>query len=267
MIQVPDDTGRIVSLAQPPRRIVSLVPSLTETLFSLGCGDAVVGVTRFCEEPAAAVAQRPKVGGTKNPDCEAIGRLDPDLVLVNAEENRREDFSRLEQMGLNVFVTFPATLDDTVGLLRRLGQITGCAVRGQALANELAEAVAEVRRRVHVRRRVFCPIWKNPWMTVGGGTYVDDVLWTAGGANIFRDEATPYPRIELADVAARQPEAIVLPDEPYRFSASDLPDLGALLDQTPAWKANRVHFVDGKMLSWYGPRAAAGVRFLASLLG
>jgi len=265
MIRIPDDSGRIVSLEEPPRRIVSLVPSLTETLFSLGCGDAVVGVTRFCEEPAAVLAQRPKIGGTKNPDCEAIARLRPDLVLVNADENRREDFVRLEGMGLNVFVTFPATLDDTVGLLRRLGQLTGCVARGQALADELAEAVAEVRRRVHVRQRVFCPIWKNPWMTVGGGTYVDDVLWTAGGANIFRDAATPYPRIELAQVAARQPEAIVLPDEPYRFSRRDLPDLGAL-NETPAWKRNRVHFVDGKMLSWYGPRAAAGVRALASLL-
>ena len=181
MIAVADDAGRRLTLAQPPRRIVSLVPSLTETLFSLGCGDAVVGVTRFCEEPAAEVARRPKVGGTKNPDCAAVARLSPDLVIVNAEENRREDFLRLEEMGLPVFVTFPATLADTVDLLRRLGELTGCGERGRALADDLAAAIREVGAAAAERRRVFCPIWKNPWMTIGGGTYVDDVLWTAGG--------------------------------------------------------------------------------------
>jgi ABC-type Fe3+-hydroxamate transport system substrate-binding protein len=266
MICVVDDAGRTIALPAAPPRIVSLVPSLTETLFALGCGAAVVGVTRYCEEPAAEIAARVKVGGTKNPDCDAIRGLNPDLVIVNAEENRREDFARLEELGLRVFVTFPATLDEAVDLLRRLGELTGCAPRGHEMADELAATLAEVRASVRTRRRVFCPIWKNPWMTIGGGTYVDDVLWTCGGANVFRDQTTPYPTTTLAEVVVRQPEVALLPSEPYRFSPRDLPDLGAL-GNTPAGRGNHIHFVDGKALSWYGPRAAAGVRRIAALLG
>jgi len=265
LISVLDDFGRTIALSRAPHRIVSLVPSLTETLFALGCGRAVVGVTRYCEAPAAEIARRTKVGGTKNPDCAAIARLRPDLVIVNAEENRREDVARLDELGLRVFVTFPATLDAAVDLLRRLGALTGQPARGQAMAQELASALAEVRARRQARRRVFCPIWKNPWMTVAGGTYVDDVLWTCGGANVCRDRKDPYPVITLDEVATRQPEVILLPDEPYRFSARDLSDLQPLAT-TPAGRDGRVHLIDGKALSWYGPRAAAGVRTLALLL-
>jgi ABC-type Fe3+-hydroxamate transport system substrate-binding protein len=265
MVSVVDDVGRNVTLATPPRRIVSLVPSLTETLFALGCGDAVVGVTRYCEEPAAALAERIKVGGTKNPDCEAVRRLAPDLVIVNAEENRREDVTQLEAWGLTTFVTFPASLADTVGLLQRLGQLTDCADRGRELAAELADAIADVESHRGRRRSVFCPIWKNPWMTISGGTYIDDVLWTAGGANIFRTDAGPYPTTTLAEVACRAPEVVLLPSEPYRFSARDLADLAVLRD-TPALRTQRVRLVDGKCLSWYGPRAAAGLRTVAALL-
>jgi ABC-type Fe3+-hydroxamate transport system substrate-binding protein len=265
MICVRDDAGRTVTLAARPRRIVSLVPSLTETLFALGCGEAVVGVTRHCEEPAAQVAEKTQVGGTKNPDCETIRRLEPDVVIVNAEENRRADFARLEELGLRTFVTFPRSLDDAVDLLRRLGQLIGCAERGEELASELAAAIAEVRGKVRHRRRVFCPIWKNPWMTIGARTYVDDVVWTAGGVNIFRDASVPYPTVTLAEAAEREPEVVLLPDEPYRFSPRDLADLEPLRE-TPAGRHGQVYLVDGKALSWYGSRAAAGVNAVASVL-
>ncbi|HVN87016.1 MAG TPA: helical backbone metal receptor [Candidatus Binatia bacterium] len=265
MICVDDDAGRRVEIAEAPRRIVSLVPSLTETLFALGCGQRVIGVTRYCTEPADDVALRAKVGGTKNPDCAALCRLEPDLVIVNAEENRREDFRHLETMGLRVFVTFPQTLDAAADLLRRLGVVTGCSERGAALATELRSAIADVRVNVGARCRVFCPIWKNPWMTIAAGTYVDDVLRTAGGDNIFRDRPGPYPTITLDESAAQQPEVVLLPDEPYRFSPRDLGDCAAL-DDTPAARAGRIHFVDGKALSWYGPRAAAGLRAIAALM-
>ena len=265
MIRVRDDADRWVELPNAPVRIVSLVPSLTETLFALGCGEHVIGVTRYCTEPAAEVATRVQVGGTKNPDCDVIRRLAPDLVVVNAEENRREDFQRLESLGLRLFVTFPTTLDASVDLLRRLGEVTGFSERGRALAEQLASAVADVRASVRAHRRVFCPIWKNPWMTIAAGTYADDVLWTCGGANIFHDQLAPYPTIALDEVVARKPEVILFPDEPYRFSPRDWRDC-TVLDETAAARGHRVHFVDGKTLSWYGPRAAEGVRAIADLL-
>jgi ABC-type Fe3+-hydroxamate transport system substrate-binding protein len=264
MMRVRDDRHRTLEFAAPPRRVVSLVPSLTETLFALGCGDAVVGVTRFCEEPAAHVARVPKVGGTKNPDCAAIAALVPDLVIVNVEENRREDFERLEAMGLRTFVTAPASLRDTVDLLRRLGEVMGRRQRGDAMADELQAAIAAVPEQVSARPRVFCPIWKNPWMTVAGGTYADDMLATAGGENLFRTAAMPYPTITLDEVARRAPDVILLPSEPYRFSPRDERDLSPLA-ATPALRCGRVHFVDGKLLSWYGPRAAVGLRTFADL--
>jgi len=265
MIQVRDDLGRVVSLLAAPRRIVSLVPSVTETLFALGCGDAVIGVTRYCEEPAAAIAAIAKVGGTKNPDCAAIAAMAPDVVIVNAEENRREDFQRLESMGLPIFVTFPGSLRATVDLLRRLGELTGCGDRGRELAADLDTTIAEVASAASPRRRVFCPIWKNPWMTVAGGTYVDDVLSAAGGDNVFHDVSDPYPTVTLTEVASRDPEVVLLPSEPYRFSRRDLPDL-TVLATTPALRTQHVYFVDGKALTWYGPRSAPGLRTVAELL-
>jgi len=150
----------------PPRRIVSLVPSLTELLFALGAGDAVVAVTRYCTEPPHRVAAVAKVGGTKNPDLAAITALRPDLVVMNAEENRREDFEALAARGLAVYVTEPKTVDDGVRLITRLGALVGCGDTGTRLAAAQEAGVAAVRARHGSRApvRYFCPIWRKPWM-------------------------------------------------------------------------------------------------------
>src|SRR5262249_30801378 len=131
-----DDLGRSVELVAEPQRIVSLVPSLTETLFAIGAGPAVVGVTRWCVEPAASVATVPKVGGTKNPDLARIAELAPDLVVMNAEENRREDFTALVDAGLTVFVTEPKTVADGVRSIVQLGELSGRIDRAARLAEE-----------------------------------------------------------------------------------------------------------------------------------
>jgi len=266
VIEIRDDVGRDIVLAHPAHRIVSLVPSLTETVFAFGCGAAVVGVTRYCTEPAGAVERVEKVGGTKNPDLARIRALRPDAVLMNAEENRKEDFEALERAGLPLFVSFPQRARDVVGLLNRLGVLTGATAAAQRIGAALVQTL-EARERLHEPSpvRVFCPIWKNPWMSFNGDTYADDMLWTAGGQNVCRDRAERYCTVSLPEVAAAQPDVILLPDEPYVFREKDLADLTPLHD-TPAYRAGRIHFIDGKALSWYGPRTAPGLRYLQSLI-
>ncbi|MBI3786306.1 MAG: ABC transporter substrate-binding protein, partial [Deltaproteobacteria bacterium] len=253
----------------PAARVVSLVPSLTELLFVLGGGAGVVGVTRYCTEPRESVRTLTKVGGTKNPDVGAIVALRPDLVIVNAEENRRQDFEALLQHGLTVFVSFTRTVVQVAALMRRLASLVGMEPTGEALAGEIESAVHEIqqRRPAHgVRpRRVFCPIWKNPWMVFNRDTYNDDLLCQAGGENLFRGLPERYSRVEIEAVARLQPQVILLPDEPYAFSAKDLESLDGL-DGTPARHDGRVHFVDGKALSWYGPRTVEALRQFKKLL-
>jgi len=251
-----------------PRRIVSLVPSLTELLFALGAGDAVIGVTRYCTEPADRVEALTKVGGTKTPNLRAILDLAPDLVIMNVEENRREDFEALQSAGVPLFVSEPKTVADGIALIARLGAAVGEPERGRTLADEQAAGVAavhaDVARRAQPPIRYFCPIWKKPWMTFNADTYAHDVLRVAGGENVATDRPQRYPEVGLVAIAARAPEIVLLPDEPYPFRERDLPAL-ALLAETPALAAGRVHLVDGKALAWYGPRIAAGVALFAEL--
>lgn len=260
-----DDLGRDVRLAAPPRRIVCLVPSLTETLFAIGAGPRVVAVTRYCEEPAAAVAALPKVGGTKNPDVAAIAALAPDLVVLNAEENRREDFEALAALGLPCFVTEPKSVDDGIRMIARLGALVGCEA-ALALAAEQERRVRVTVAAIGAARpvRYFCPIWRKPWMAFNADTYAHDVLAVAGGANVCAGDSLRYPTVALEAVAAAAPEVVLLPDEPYRFTARDRPALAPLAD-TPALRSGRVHLVDGKALAWYGPRIADGVATFAAL--
>ena len=263
---VHDDLGREVALAGPPRRIVSLVPSLTETLFAIGAGPAVVGVTRYCEEPARELLSLPKVGGTKNPDLAEIAALAPDVVILNAEENRREDFDALAALGLACFVTEPKTVLDGIRLIARLGALVGCAEPACVLAADQERRVCATLAAVAGRRpvRYFCPIWRKPWMSFNADTYAHDLLRAAGGINVCGAEPVRYPTVELDAIAASAPEVVLLPDEPYRFSEKDRPAL-APLAATPALRAGTVHFVDGKALSWYGPRSADGVATFAKI--
>jgi ABC-type Fe3+-hydroxamate transport system substrate-binding protein len=252
--------------ARPPRRIVSLVPSLTELLFALGAGDAVVGVTRYCTDPPARVAAIAKVGGTKNPDLDAIAAVRPDLVVMNAEENRREDFAALSASGFTILVTEPKTVDDGIRLIASLGAAVGRGEVGARLAAAQEAGVATVRAAVRGRRAVsyFCPIWRKPWMAFNADTYAHDLLGAAGGCNVLADRRERYPVVTLEEVVATNPEVVLLPDEPYRFADRDLPAL-APLATTPALRHGAVRFVDGKALSWYGLRIADAVATFADI--
>src|SRR5277367_2995166 len=232
-MQIADDMGFRVELERPPARIVSLVPSWTETLFTLGFSSEVVGITKFCVEPVAAVASIPKVGGTKNPDIAAIVKLEPDLVIANAEENRREDVERLRSAGIPVFTTYPRTVPGAVESILRLGRVLRREAAAAALAKEITLSVSGIEAALGVwsklRLRVFCPIWKKPWMSFNGDTYAHDVLRLLGFLNVFVDAPERYPRTTLEGTLERRPQIVLLPDEPYEFAEKDAAELKAAL--------------------------------------
>jgi ABC-type Fe3+-hydroxamate transport system substrate-binding protein len=261
-----DDDGRRLALPAPPQRIVSLVPSVTELICHLGGADRLVGVTRFCTEPAAVVARLPRLGGTKTPQREALRALQPDLVVVNSEENRREDFEALLADGVPVFVSFVRSVVETVRSVVRLGAALDLDTAAAALAGEIADTRAATIAAAPARRRVFCPIWRKPWMSFNRDTYCHDLLACAGGDNLCAGAAVRYPTVELNEIAVLAPQVILLPDEPYPFAERHRASLGALLD-SPAGRAGQIHLVDGRALSWYGPRTPDALRTFAGLVG
>jgi ABC-type Fe3+-hydroxamate transport system substrate-binding protein len=265
-IQTSDDLGFKVQLQGRPERIVSLVPSWTETLFAFGLGARTVGVTRFCIAPAAA-ALLPKVGGTKNPDLKAIVELAPDLVIANAEENRREDIEHLRSLGIAVFTTYPRKIGSAVESIMKLGTVLGCESGANALARSIVREVSAIETELgawaKLRFRAFCPIWKNPWMTFNGDTYAHDVLRMLGFNNIFAAKGERYPRTTIEEAVALRPDFVLLPDEPYAFGAKDVDQLKVLL---PPGLSRRLILISGRDLHWYGVHMLSGLRSLADLL-
>ena len=264
-----DARGRRVRLDRRPQRVVSLVPSLTESVATLADARLLVGVTKFCREPAALVAPIRKVGGTKDPDVATIVSLAPDLVLANQEENRREDIEALEAAGLTVFVGYPRGVREALAELETLAELLQVGVRLQV---KLEPIRAELERQESLnaerpRLRVFCPIWRNPYLAVGGDTYAGDVLRLVGGENVFESHPSGarYPQVDLAAIRAADPELIFLPDEPYFFRERHRAELLALREIRAA-REGHVVLVNGRWLTWYGPRIAEGLLRLEKCL-
>ncbi len=261
-----DAHKRIVALPQVPRRLISLVPSITETVFALGAGHRVVGVTTYCTHPPDGVARVTRVGGTKNPDLDTIERLKPDLIIVNDEENRQEDFHALEKRGVPLYVTAPRTVAEGIRLVEQLGPLVGCPAPAQTLTRSLWQHYAQstARREKGERLRVFCPIWRKPWMSFNHETYSDDMLWQCGGENIFRARDERYFSLALEEVEAANPHLVLLPSEPYPFAEKHFVHL-APLQETPAGRGGHFYCIDGMALCWYGPRIAHGLTALSRL--
>lgn len=230
-----DDTGADVAVPDPVRRVVSLVPSLTEAVAVTEPG-LLVGATDWCSHPADLDVAR--VRGTKNPDVEAVLALHPDLVLANAEENREADLSALRAAGVAVWVTAPETLDEALDSLARM--LAACRLDRPAWLDEARRAWAEPHRGP--RRRAVVPIWRRPWMALGRDTFAGDVLRRLGVDNALAASADRYPRIDPAVLPPH--DVVVLPDEPYAFTPTDGPEV---------FPATPVACVSGRHLTWYGP--------------
>jgi len=262
-----DASGVAVELPRPPRRIVSLIPSTTEILCRLGLGDALVGITVYCVEPRDVVRGKTRIGGEKNPDLEKIRALAPDLVVANIEENRREDIDRLRAWSIPVWVTYPRTVAEGIQLVGELGELTDAEARARELVRDLESLYARAERAGAHRPpvAVFYPIWRGPYMTINGDTYIHDMLRVCGARNIFADRPERYPTVTLDEMAARRPAVILLPDEPFRFRRAHLADF-EVYTEVPAVRDGRIHLVDGKPFSWHGPRIAEALRTLPGLI-
>jgi ABC-type Fe3+-hydroxamate transport system substrate-binding protein len=231
-----------------PRRVVSLVPSLTETLFDLGAGDSVVGITDFCIFPPGL--ERPRVGGTKNPRVEEIRLLAPDLVHMNLEENLRRHADAIREFA-PLFVSEPKSVEDVIALIRELGALHGVEERANDFARELEDELRTMPRRAFT---FACPIWKSPWMWCGGDTYVSRLVEAAGGKNVLADRER-YPAVDLEEVLAMKPDIVFLPDEPYVFTDDDARALPNVIGPFP-----------GHFFTWHGTRTLLGLRWLRAAL-
>ena len=227
-------------------RVVSLVPSVTETL--LAWGITPVAVTRFCEHP-----ELPLVGGTKDPDVAAIIALAPDVVVLCEEENRREDADALGAAGL---VTCALAIDSVHDVAPALALLAASVGHDAAPASALAPDSRD--RADGVRRRAFIPIWRRPWMSLAAGTYGSSLLGLIGIDNIYADAPDRYPTVDLDDAAARRPDLVLAPSEPYPFSERHVAELSTLAP---------VELIDGQDLFWWGIRTPAAIARLRTRLG
>lgn len=249
-------------------RLVSLVPSVTEAVAAFGASDALVGVTEWCWVGAPEHAA--KVGGTKNPSVAKIAALRPDLVIVNQEENRREDAEALRAAGIEVLVQFPRTVADVPGMLRELGAVVDREAEAERFAADIERALGEPVPAPGVPALTL--IWRKPWMAVGPGTYADDLLTLSGFTNVVTAPADPYPKVHWvqkgqhagptahSERKGQAPRVVLLPTEPYEFGEKDFAAVRELVGDQPA-----LEIVDGQLLTWHGVRTATALRSFRAL--
>ncbi|MGH4026524.1 MAG: helical backbone metal receptor [Pseudonocardiaceae bacterium] len=232
-----DDTGVALPARLRPRRVVSLVPSLTEAV-EVSAPGLLVGGTDYCTHPTTMELAR--VGGSKYPALDRVLALHPDLVLANAEENRPGDVQALRAAGVAVWVTAPATVHDALGALRRM--LTGALGLDEPSWLGAAAEVWSVPQPQWATAIV--PVWRRPWVVLGRDTFAADVLRHLGVRNSYADHPERYPRPALDELRGRAADLVVLPDEPYAFTPSDGPE---------AFAGTPCAFVSGRHLTWYGP--------------
>lgn len=290
-----DSESLILNFEKPPSRVVSLVPSMTETFFDLGLGDKLVGVTDFCRPPEGHAARLSKVGGTKSPELPLIKVLRPDLVIANQEETSKQTVEALEAAGLNVWLSFPRSTQDALDVLWTVVKLYGLTDH-HASIETLARTLDWTEKATTARLAIptFVPIWlgdkgaEEPYfMTFNNQTYANDVLAKCGGMNVFSgrgrryplaadlgegeeedpgERDTRYPRVSIPEVRSMEPDIILLPSEPFEFDPEHQQLIENWLADTPAVQHERVHLIDGSLLTWHGTRLARALSELPQYL-
>lgn len=226
-------------------KIVSLVPSLTELLFDLGLGERVAGRTRFCIHPAEFLSDIPIIGGTKNPNLEKIRAINPDLIIANLEENRREDVEQLQEEGFNVMVTEVGTVEEALFVIHDIGWTCGVAKEAKKLIQKIQGEMEKSATFPEITAAYL--IWRDPWMSVGRDTYIHSVMEHYHISNIFSG-TTRYPKTTLHEISLKKPDLILLSSEPYPFKENHIKEIG---DACPG---SDILLVNGEWFSWYGSR-------------
>lgn len=243
MYTVTDQTGHSFALPGRPRRIVSLVPSLTELLYDLGLDEEVVGITKFCVHPDKWFRSKTRIGGTKKVEVGRLKALEPDLVIANKEENTQADVEAIRSF-CPVYTTDVDSVGSALDMIRDLSVLLGLEAAGGRLEKEIGESLGMLRP---LNLKAAYLIWKDPWMTVGGDTFIHHMMAAAGIENVFKDKMR-YPQLSLADLAESGADLVMLSSEPYPFKINHIEELSKILPDI------KVVLVDGEMFSWYGSR-------------
>ncbi len=256
MVSCIDQMGRRVEVPRYPQRIVSLVPSQTELLFDLGLENRIVGITKFCIHPEDKVKAYKKVGGTKRFRMEVIDALQPDLIIGNKEENYKEGIEHLEQR-YPVWMSDIYTLDDALNMMQQLGAITGTTDKARNIALAIESSFEELKPDAHLKKVAYL-IWKDPYISVGHSTFINEMLYRCGWQNVF-NELGRYPEVSAEMLQAAQPELILLSSEPYPFKEKHLNEFKAICP------GSRIELVDGELFSWYGSRLLQSAAYFQAL--
>lgn len=239
-----DQMNRSVEIPSTPKRIISLVPSQTELLFDLGLDNEIIGITKFCIHPADKVKQKTKIGGTKQFNTDLIKKLNPDLIIGNKEENEKIQIEELMQH-FPIWMSDIGNLDDALDMIRKVGQITSRTIAANSLASRTQQRFNDLTIK-RSDKKVAYFIWRKPYMVAGKGTFIDDMLQRCGFVNAFSAER--YPEVSEKEIAAAQPELILLSSEPYPFKERHIAEFRNFLPGAD------IKIVDGEMFSWYGSR-------------
>lgn len=252
-----DQMGRLISLANPPKRIISLVPSQTELLFDLGLDEEVIGITKFCIHPRDKFKEKTKVGGTKKLNLELIRSLKPDLIIGNKEENEQSQIEELMR-DFNVWMSDISDLDTALEMIEQIGKITLKTEKAKEIAAEIQKNFSEFDINSDSNKKAAYFIWKDPYMLAGKSTFIDNIISKAGFENATSESR--YPVVSLDDLKALNPDLIFLSSEPYPFKDEHV------LEMEKFFPAAQVFIVDGELFSWYGSRLRYTSNYLSRLL-
>ena len=263
---VLDDLHRIVRLSTPPQRIVSLAPSLTETLFALGLDSSVVGVTDFCTYPPRAT-KLPHVGGLINPNLERIVSLKPDLVVMTVQGNTRSDFEKIEKLGLTVFVSNPGNVEGVFRTIRGIGILTRTTVRADSLINRLQRRRAELERRAAESPpvSVLFLLSFRPLISASSGTYIDEIIRLANGVNIAAGSQVAYPVLNREEILASDPSWIITTSD-VAHSPAQMRAALSRFSALAAVREQRFIILDADLISRPGPRILDGLAQLVEAM-
>jgi ABC-type Fe3+-hydroxamate transport system substrate-binding protein len=240
-----------------PQRIVSLVPSQTELLHYFGLEIETIGITKFCIHPKEWFSTKTRVGGTKNINIQLIKKLQPDLIIANKEENVKEQMEELAK-NFTVLVTDVNNINDGLQMIKIIGKITG----KEKVADDLVTAVQNQFAKIIIPEKIISTaylIWKDPYMTIGDDTFINDVIKKCGLQNIFADKKR-YPEVNIADLPIANCQLLLLSSEPYPFKQKHIDELQQQLPNT------KIILVDGEMFSWYGCRMLLMPEYLNRLI-
>ncbi|HEX7846592.1 MAG TPA: helical backbone metal receptor [Chitinophagaceae bacterium] len=251
-----DQTGQVVTISKTPKRIISLVPSQTELLFDLGLDNEVVGITKFCVNPEQWFRSKTRVGGTKQLKMDIIHSLQPDLIIANKEENVKEQVEELQKL-YPVWTSDINNLDDAYEMIEQVGSITGKEVTAIEMITRIKKSFAHLKT-INTKPKTIYLIWKDPYMTVGGDTFIHSMMEAAGFENVFTNEKR-YPEITSDQLQKLKPELLLLSSEPFPFKEKHIEELRSILPQT------KILLVDGEMFSWYGSRLLLSPGYFTTL--